>query len=141
MDEELSRLGRGMVQMNLRLGRVLSLLESRDPPGTAGSLAALLDLIDGVDQSLRALPPGDVATGLGLALARALDALAEMGLQPIGEGAFDPQLHHAVLAEPDAARAGQVARTLRRGWQRDGDPPTVLRPAHVAVWRAPEPRP
>jgi molecular chaperone GrpE len=61
-----------------------------------------------------------------------LDALQRRGLELIEtEGAFDPQVHEALLAQPGGdAEPGSVLEVLQKGY-RLGD--RVLRPARVVV--------
>jgi molecular chaperone GrpE len=60
------------------------------------------------------------------------DALARHGLAEIEtDGAFDPHVHEALLAQPaDGAEPGSVVQVLQKGY-RLGD--RVLRPARVVV--------
>ena len=61
-----------------------------------------------------------------------LDALQKQGLELIEtDGAFDPHVHEALLAQPaDGAAPGSVIQVLQKGY-RLGD--RVLRPARVVV--------
>ena len=90
---QLANLGKGLVQVNLRLNRVLELLETSGPAGSdSPHTALLLDLVEAVERTLEAtaqpppltwlqrlrgvrpLPRPD--DGLRLALDRVRDALA-----------------------------------------------------------------
>jgi molecular chaperone GrpE len=60
------------------------------------------------------------------------DTLAKHGLEEIEtEGAFDPHVHEALLAQPgEGAEPGSVLQVVQKGY-RLGD--RVLRPARVVV--------
>ena len=59
-------------------------------------------------------------------------ALASEGLEEIdADGAFDPHVHEALLAQPvEGAEPGSIVQVVQRGY-RLGD--AVLRPARVIV--------
>lgn len=134
-DEDIVRLARGLQQANSRLTRVLSLLESRDPPGTAGALDALLDLLQAVDEAVLASNEPGVQAGLQIARGGAWDALARAGITPVPlDGAFDPAIQRAVAVVDAGAAADAVLTTHRRGWVRAGDDEvTPIRTALVTV--------
>lgn len=131
-DDDIVRLARGLQQANSRLTRVLSLLESRDPPGTAGALDALLDLLQAVDEAaLTSSEPG-VQAGLQIARGAAWDALAQAGITPVPlDGPFDPATQRAVAVVDAGAAADAVLTTHRRGWVRSGD--DVVTPVRTAL--------
>ena len=151
---QLANMGRALVQVNLRLSRVLELLEGK-AGGGSDQLGTLLDLIEACERTLEsaqlpaprrgwlrrwlAPPPPDAdLEGLRIALARSRDALLADGLVPTPlEGVVDPRLHQVieVLGTDDPGRDEHIARTHRRGWHRPGDPPTIIRQAQVSAWR------
>lgn len=147
LERQLKQLGRGLVQLNLRVAK---LVEQQPPPaGQAGELEVLFDLVDSIDSTLRqpaprgwwpfAAPVADLS-GLRLARDQAVERLAALGVEQIPtSGRPDPLLHYVVELAPagDPALGGNLARTHRSGWLRPGDPPTVLRVAHVSVWSSP----
>ncbi len=143
---QLSHLGKGLLQVNLRLSRLLELAEStkgRDPLPT-GDL--LLDLVEAVERTLEGPQPtwwqrvtgrATVDTrGLSVALAQVADALAAHGITPAPrEGPIDPALHRVIDTRPaaEAAKHGRIAATHRRGWRKAEGVP--LRVAQVTAWR------
>lgn len=158
-DRLITNLGKGLVQVNLRLNRITELLERGSAPSSQASphLDSLLDLLEAVDQTLaaarapapsrpwwRALAGPAPAVDLqGLALARehVLGQLEQAGIEPIStSGKVDPRQHQVIeaLIPEDPALAGTIARTHRQGWIRRGDPPTLLRLSQVSAWRTQE---
>lgn len=169
LERRISQLGKGMVQVNLRLGRLVELLEQQ-PGATGGDGAAasaqpgamdlLLDLLDAVEHTLAAHPtqlavalpwwrrllaapaPQADLTGLSLARDHAVQQLGLVGILPApAQGPADPHLHRVVEVRPtaDPALDSTVAHTHRRGWFRRGDPPSVIRAAEITAWRHGEP--
>lgn len=101
----------------------------------------LLDVVDALDEAA-AVPdaaPAALREGQELIRRRLAGILEKFGveaLDPAGE-AFDPQLHEALAARPDAAAApGAVLEVLRRGYRLHE---RLLRPARVVVATAPAP--
>ena len=99
----------------------------------------LLDVVDALDEAA-AVPdaaPAALREGQELIRRRLAGILEKFGveaLDPAGE-AFDPQLHEALAARPDAAAApGAVLEVLRRGYRLHE---RLLRPARVVVAAAP----
>lgn len=99
----------------------------------------LLDVVDALDEAA-AVPnaaPAALREGQELIRRRLADILEKFGVEPLdpaGE-AFDPQLHEALAARPDAAAApGSVLEVLRRGYRLHE---RLLRPARVVVATAP----
>ncbi len=156
----LRSVGRGLVQINLRLTKILEAVQAgpassaaAGPPGR--HLEALLDLVDAVDKTLELAPhatpvpwwarwlprpPGPDLEGLRLARAQVLEHLRDAGVEPIApEGPLDPGLHTVLDTRPttDPGLQGVVAHTHRRGWARRGDPPSVVRPALVTAYVRP----
>lgn len=157
--EQLAQLGKGLVQINLRLGRLGEAIEERRAtPGEVDSRAldALLDLVDatgdaldrrgstdrqpGLLARLRRSPEreADLWRGIALAHAGALERLRGMGIEPIScEAELDPALHRVVEVRPapTLGAAGRIAACHRRGWTRRRAGETlVLREAHVSVF-------
>jgi molecular chaperone GrpE (heat shock protein) len=125
---QISALGKGLIQINTKLGRLTQLVEG---PRSAGPdvLEPLLDLISALDDALRSRPDA----GIRVARDAAIDALAARDIVPVPDrGPFDAR-HHAAVGEAPGEVPGQVAETVRRGWLKRGDPPTVLRVAEVNV--------
>jgi len=98
-------------------------------------LNELLPVVDDLERALEAAAQHDepkLEEGVEL-VHRSLSALlARHGLTEIAtEGAFDPHVHEALLAQPaDGAEDGAVLQVLQKGY-RLGD--RVLRPARVIV--------
>jgi molecular chaperone GrpE len=98
-------------------------------------LNELLPVLDDLERALEAASAHEEAKleeGVEL-VHRSLAALLERhGLTPIeAEGAFDPHVHEALLAQPgEGADSGSVLQVLQKGY-RLGD--RVLRPARVIV--------
>jgi len=98
-------------------------------------LNELLPVLDDLERALEAASAHEEAKleeGVEL-VHRSLAALLERhGLTPIEtEGAFDPHVHEALLAQPgEGAEPGSVLQVLQKGY-RLGD--RVLRPARVIV--------
>ena len=95
----------------------------------------LLDVVDALDEAA-AVPdaaPAALREGQELIRRRLAGILEKFGveaLDPAGE-VFDPQLHEALAARPDAAAApGSVLEVLRRGYRLHE---RLLRPARVVV--------
>lgn len=149
---QLSSLGKGVVQANLRLNRLLERGESPSGGG-APELELLLDLLQASGQTLDAanlpappLPwwqralgieptPGVDLEGLRLSRDGALERLDALGVRPVAEeGPADPLLHKVieVRTTQDPALDGHIAATHRQGWARKGE---VLRYAEVSAWR------
>ncbi len=149
---QIANLGKGLIQVNLRLNRILEMLEEGGPARTdSPHTALLLDLTEAAERTLeataalspptwwqrllgvRAFPPPD--DGLRLALDRIRDALTAEQITPIPRtGPVDPRLHQVieVLPTADPDQHEHIAQTLRRGWQQRG---VVLRLAQVTAWK------
>lgn len=156
--EQLANIGKGIVQINLRMSRVLELLER--PAADSGDPAereALLDLLDALERALAAPRPRtglwswlwgrDQGTsdalrrGIELALARAREQLRRLGIEVIDTtGSFDASLHEALerLPTPAGVAAGTIVRTHRTGFVVVGGAGRrVLRFAQVSVYGGP----
>ena len=95
----------------------------------------LLPVLDDLERALEAANEHEEAKleeGVRLVHRALADTLAKEGLTEIPtDGAFDPHVHEALLAQPaDGAETGAVLQVLQKGY-RLGD--RVLRPARVIV--------
>jgi molecular chaperone GrpE len=95
----------------------------------------LLPVLDDLERALDAAEVHDEATvveGVRLVQRALVDALSREGLEEIAaDGAFDPHVHEALLAQPaEDAESGDVLQVVQKGY-RLGD--RVLRPARVVV--------
>jgi molecular chaperone GrpE len=114
-------------------------LERRVTEQTDAALRAWLEVVDSLERAL-ALEAGrhEVAEGLRAVLDQMQAILARQGVTALGGigERFDPELHEAVAAVPDADREpGTIAEVARSGYS-IGD--RVVRPAQVAVTRRPD---
>ena len=95
----------------------------------------LLPILDDLERALEAAEQHEEAKledGVRLVHRALADVLARTGLAEIEtDGAFDPHVHEALLAQPvEGAEPGSVVEVLQKGY-RLGD--RVLRPARVLV--------
>ena len=94
----------------------------------------LLPILDDLGRALEAAEQHEEAAledGVRLVHKQLIDVLAKEGLTEIEtDGAFDPHVHEALLAQPSDAEAGTVLEVLQKGY-RLGD--HVLRPARVTI--------
>jgi molecular chaperone GrpE len=95
----------------------------------------LLPVLDDLERALEAAEQHEEAKleeGVRLVHRSLADALRREGLEEIDtDGAFDPHVHEALLAQPvEDADSGHVVQVLQKGY-RLGD--RVLRPARVIV--------
>lgn len=94
----------------------------------------LLPILDDLGRALEAAEQHEEAAledGVRLVHKQLVDVLAKEGLTEIEtDGAFDPHVHEALLAQPSDAEAGTVIEVLQKGY-RLGD--HVLRPARVTI--------
>jgi molecular chaperone GrpE len=94
----------------------------------------LLPILDDLGRALEAAEQHEEAAledGVRLVHKQLIDVLAKEGLTEIEtDGAFDPHVHEALLAQPSNAEAGTVLEVLQKGY-RLGD--HVLRPARVTI--------
>ena len=98
-------------------------------------MKALIPILDDLERALEAANEHEEAKleeGVALVHRSLADLLAREGLAEIDtEGAFDPHVHEALLAQPAAdAESGSVLQVLQKGY-RLGD--LVVRPARVVV--------
>jgi len=94
----------------------------------------LLPVLDDLGRALEAAEQHEEAKledGVRLVHRQLSDVLAKEGLTEIEtDGAFDPHVHEALLAQPSDAEPGTVIEVLQKGY-RLGD--HVLRPARVII--------
>jgi molecular chaperone GrpE len=94
----------------------------------------LLPVLDDLSRALEAAEQHEEAKledGVRLVHRQLSDILAKEGLTEIEtDGAFDPHVHEALLAQPSDAEPGTVIEVLQKGY-RLGD--HVLRPARVII--------
>ena len=94
----------------------------------------LLPVLDDLERALVAADEHEEAQledGVRLVHRSLADALRKEGLEEIPtDGAFDPNIHEALLSQPSEAEEGVVIEVLQKGY-RLGD--RVLRPARVVV--------
>ena len=100
-----------------------------------GLVKELLPVLDDLERALVAAEDHEEAKledGVRLVHRSLADLLARVGLTEIDtDGAFDPHVHEALLAQPvDGAEPGSVVQVLQKGYLL-GD--RVLRPARVVV--------
>jgi len=98
-------------------------------------LRELLPILDDLERALEAAEEHEEAKleeGVRLVQRSLADTARKHGLEEIEtDGAFDPHVHEALLAQPaDDAEPGSVVQVLQKGY-RLGD--RVLRPARVVV--------
>ena len=91
-------------------------------------------MLDDLGRALEAAEQHEEAKledGVRLVHRQLSDVLAKEGLTEIEtDGAFDPHVHEALLAQPSDAEPGTVIEVLQKGY-RLGD--HVLRPARVII--------
>jgi molecular chaperone GrpE len=134
-DEYLDSLQRLKAEFDNFRKRTAREYESMSARANEALLRELLPILDDLERALEAAESHEEAKledGVRL-VHRALEETARRhGLEEIEtEGAFDPHVHEALLAQPaDGAEPGSVVQVLQKGY-RLGD--RVLRPARVVV--------
>jgi molecular chaperone GrpE len=98
-------------------------------------VAKLLPVLDDLERALDAAEHHEeakVIAGVEMTKSALAAALASEGLEEIAaDGAFDPHVHEALLAQPvEGVEPGAIVQVVQRGY-RLGD--AVLRPARVIV--------
>jgi molecular chaperone GrpE len=98
-------------------------------------VAKLLPVLDDLERALDAAAHHEeakVIAGVEMTKSALAAALASEGLvEIVAEGAFDPHVHEALLAQPtEGVEPGSIVQVVQRGY-RLGD--AVLRPARVIV--------
>lgn len=96
-------------------------------------LTELLVSVDNMEKAIAAPAGDDYKTGVDMVLRQFMDALAKMGLEPVGvEGEpFDPNVHNAVMREDADGIDGETVTAVFQKGYKLGD--RVLRPAMVKV--------
>ena len=130
--DDLRRLAAEFDNYRKRVARDQELTAAR---ATEGLVKNLLPVLDDLERALEAAEQHEEAKleeGVALVHRALADTLARHGLVQIEtDGAFDPHVHEALLAQPVAdAEPGSVVEVLQKGY-RLGD--RVLRPARVVV--------
>ena len=104
--------------------------------GTRDVIAGLLPVIDNFDRALMNTDGVNPAwlEGIKLVQRQLMETLSKYGLEEIpAEGAFDPNLHEAVMQEEkEGANSGDVIETLQKGYKVKD---RVIRPSMVKVAR------
>ncbi|WP_411276791.1 nucleotide exchange factor GrpE [Gaiella sp.] len=103
--------------------------------GAERLVAKLLPVLDDLERALAAAADHEeakVIEGVEMTKSALAAALASEGLVEIeADGAFDPHVHEALLAQPvEGVESGSIVQVVQRGY-RLGD--AVLRPARVIV--------
>jgi molecular chaperone GrpE len=134
-DEYLDSLQRLKAEFDNYRKRAAREQESLSTRASEALLKELLPVLDDLERALEAASEHQEAKleeGVRLVQRALSDALARHGLAEIEtDGAFDPHVHEALLAQPaDGAEPGSVVQVLQKGY-RLGD--RVLRPARVVV--------
>ena len=98
-------------------------------------MAKLLPVLDDLERALDAAEHHEeakVIAGVEMTKSALAAALASEGLDEIvADGAFDPHVHEALLAQPaEGVEPGSIVQVVQKGY-RLGD--VVLRPARVIV--------
>lgn len=151
--DPLASIGKGIVQVNLRLNRVLELLERPAVVEVGEEREVLFDLLDALERALerpvarpgwwarllgRRADDAGTARGIEVARARALARLRGLGIATIDtSGRFDAEVHEAIERVPATAGVvdGAIARTHRTGFVLgEGAARKVLRLAQVSVY-------
>lgn len=95
--------------------------ESMDE-GARCVIKALLPVLDDLERAIAAAPENqDVewVSGVKLVRTKLLDILGKNGLEEIeAQGAFDPELHHAVMQEEAEGRqSGEIVEVFQKGYR------------------------
>ncbi|RUL88465.1 nucleotide exchange factor GrpE [Tautonia sociabilis] len=99
----------------------------------ANDLLAVIDNFERAIDAARQSGSEAIITGLDMVHRQLLEALAKHGVEPIPalDQPFDPNVHEALMQQPDADRPeGTVVAELNRGYRLHD---RVLRPSRVAV--------
>ena len=134
-DEYLDSLQRLKAEFDNFRKRTAREYESMSARANETLLKELLPILDDLERALEAADEHEEAEleeGVRLVHRSLAEIARKHGLEEIEtDGAFDPHVHEALLAQPaDGAEAGSVLQVLQKGY-RLGD--RVLRPARVVV--------
>ena len=134
-DEYLDALQRLKAEFDNYRKRTAREFESLAARASEGLLKELLPVLDDLERALVSAERHEEAKleeGVALVHRALSDTLRKHGLAEIEtDGAFDPNVHEALLSQPDDEKeSGQILDVLQKGY-RLGD--RVLRPARVVV--------
>lgn len=134
-DEYLGDLQRVAADFDNYRKRVVREQEQLTARAAARLAEKLLPVLDDLDRALDAAEHHEeakVVDGVRMTRATLWTVLAGEGIAEIeAEGAFDPHVHEALLAQPvEGAEAGSIVQVLQKGY-RLGE--AVVRPARVVV--------
>jgi molecular chaperone GrpE len=134
-DEYLDSLQRLKAEFDNFRKRTAREYESMSARANESVLKELLPILDDLERALEAAEQHEEAKledGVRLVHRALADVARRHGLEEIEtEGAFDPHVHEALLAQPvEGADSGSVVEVLQKGY-RLGD--HVLRPARVVI--------
>jgi molecular chaperone GrpE len=134
-DEYLDSLQRLKAEFDNYRKRAAREQESLSSRASESLLKELLPVLDDLERALAAAEhheEAELEDGVRLVHRALLDVMRRHGLELIEtDGAFDPHVHEALLAQPvEEAEPGSVVQVLQKGY-RLGD--RVLRPARVVV--------
>ncbi|HEY8773469.1 MAG TPA: nucleotide exchange factor GrpE [Gaiellaceae bacterium] len=134
-DEYLDSLQRLKAEFDNYRKRAAREQESLSSRASESLLKELLPVLDDLERALAAAEhheEAELEDGVRLVHRALLDVMRKHGLELIEtDGAFDPHVHEALLAQPvEDAEPGSVVQVLQKGY-RLGD--RVLRPARVVV--------
>jgi molecular chaperone GrpE len=134
-DEYLDSLQRLKAEFDNYRKRAAREQQSLSSRASESLLKELLPVLDDLERALAAAEhheEAELEDGVRLVHRALLDVMRKHGLELIEtDGAFDPHVHEALLAQPvEDAEPGSVVQVLQKGY-RLGD--RVLRPARVVV--------
>jgi molecular chaperone GrpE len=134
-DEYLDSLQRLKAEFDNYRKRAAREQESLSSRASEALLKELLPILDDLERALAAgelHEKAELEEGVRLVHRALLEVMRKHGLELIEtDGAFDPHVHEALLAQPvEEAEPGSVVQVLQKGY-RLGD--RVLRPARVVV--------
>jgi molecular chaperone GrpE len=126
---------RAMAELENQRKRIARDMEQRRGDERARAASQWLPVLDNLDLALQhaEADPGAIVEGVRAVRDQALAVLSGQGYPRRDDDAgtaFDPALHEAVAAVPDAEHAGQVLQVVRPGY---GQGDNQLRPASVVV--------
>lgn len=113
--------------------RNATLAASSFESGVESVVQIVLPILDNFERGLASeCSDQGFADGMQMIMRQLQSALTGLGVTEIEtEGAFDPEVHHAVMQTEDPALGpNEIAETLQKGYMRGGK---VLRPAMVKV--------
>ena len=95
--------------------------ESRDD-GVRETVKALLPVLDSFERAMQNAPEDTFAEGMRNIEKQLVDALKKSGLEEVpAEGAFDPNLHEAVMKESaEGEESGKILTVFQKGYKVKG---------------------